>query len=290
MFKISWFFLLFYLASGCGNFGKLNFLARLPHELEENSGIAYYPESESLWLVEDNGNKDIIYKVDFKGNITKELKVKNAKNHDWEDLTKDGKGNLYIGDFGNNDNDRKNLVIYKLPNPNSESGEKISAQRIKFTYPEQKDFPPGRHEKFFDAEAFFHHGSHIYIITKNRANPFSGEAWIYKVPDRPGDYKAKLLGKIKTCTDRDTCQITSADLSPDGKHIVLLGYGKLWLLSNFDLANDDFAQVKLREIDLEVHSQLESACFKDNTTLFLSDEENHMQGRNLYSFALTGQP
>ncbi|MFH6603462.1 hypothetical protein ACEZ3G_08235 [Maribacter algicola] len=284
MFKTSWFFLLFYIASGCGNFGKLDFIARLPNALKENSGIAYYPESGSLWLVEDNGNKDIIYNVDFKGNIMKELEVKNAKNHDWEDLTTDKKGNLYIGDFGNNDNDRKNLVIYKLPNPNSKSGKKIRAQQIKFNYPEQEGFPPGRHRKLFDAEAFFHHGSHLYIITKNRANPFTGEAMIYKVPDRPGDYKAKLLGRIKTCGDWDTCQVTSADISPNGKDIVLLGYGKLWSLSNFDLATDDFTKVKSREIDLDVRTQLESVCFKDNTSLFLSDEEQHKLGRNLYSY------
>jgi len=262
----------------------LDFIAKLPNELKENSGIAYYQNSESLWFIEDNGNKDKIYNVDFTGKITNELEVKNAKNHDWEDLAKDKKGNLYIGDFGNNDNARKNLVIYKLPDPSMEDGDKIEAQKITFNYPEQRDFPPGRHNMLFDAEAFFHFGSNLYIITKNRANPFLGEASVYKVPDEPGDYEAELLGKITTCTDWDTCQITSADISPDGKTIVLLGYGKLWSLTNF--TEDDFSEIKLEEIDLGVRTQLESICFKDANTLLLSDEENHQEGRNLYSLAL----
>jgi sugar lactone lactonase YvrE len=35
-------------------------------------------------------------------------------NIDWEDITKDKDGNLYVGDFGNNDNERKDLCIYKI--------------------------------------------------------------------------------------------------------------------------------------------------------------------------------
>ena len=282
MLKFLPFYILFYLASSCSNYGQLKFIAKLPSELNENSGIVYVQGSESLWFIEDNGNKDKIYEVDFKGNITNELEVKNAKNHDWEDLAKDKIGNIYIGDFGNNNNDRKNLVIYKLPDPSTESGDKIEAQKIRFNYPEQNEFPPGRQEMLFDAEAFFHFDSFLFIVTKNRANPFSGEASIYRVPDEPGNYQAKLMGKIKTCADWNTCQVTSADVSPDGKTIVLLGYGKLWMLTDF--VPNDFSKVVLKEIDLGARSQLEAICFKDANTLLLSDEERHSGGRNLYTF------
>jgi sugar lactone lactonase YvrE len=33
--------------------------------------------------------------------------VENAENNDWEDITKDIHGNIYVGDFGNNDNDSR---------------------------------------------------------------------------------------------------------------------------------------------------------------------------------------
>ncbi len=275
--------LLVFLFVGCTNYGQLKFITDLPKKLSENSGIVQFDE-KSIWVIEDKGNEDHIYKIDFNGKVLKELEVKNAKNHDWEDLTSDKKGNLYIGDFGNNANDRKNLVIYKLQNPETKSGDKIDAERIEFRYPEQKDFPPRRGLLLYDSEAFFHYNDHFYIITKNRANPFTGEALIYRVPAKKGNYNATLLGKIKTCEDGDTCQITSADISPDGKTIVLLGYGKLWMLRDFP--KDNFSKGNLTEIDLGIRTQLESVCFKDANTLLLSDEVRDNEGGNLYSYSL----
>jgi len=165
-----------------------------------------------------------------------------------------------------------------------EGGEKIEAKKIVFNYPEQKDFPPSKNEMVFDSEAFFHRNNHLYIFTKNRADPFNGETILYKVPDKKGNYKAEYIGKLKTCEDWDTCKVTSADISKDGKTIVLLGYGKLWVITNFSM--DNIVQGKLREIDLDLRTQLESVCFIDEKTLLLSDEESSKQGRNLYSYTL----
>jgi hypothetical protein len=268
---------------GCTNYGQLKVVTELPRKLNENSGIVQF-EKKSIWVIEDKGNGDNIYKVDFDGKLLKKLEVKNAKNHDWEDLTSDKKGNLYIGDFGNNANDRKNLVIYKLPNPETEPGDKIDAEQIEFNYPEQKEFPPKRGELFYDAEAFFHFEEHLYIFTKIRSNPFTGEALVYKIQDRKGSYGAELLGNVKLCSDWDTCQVTSADISPDGKTIVLLGYGKIWILSDF--FGGDISQVGVKEIDLGVRTQLESVCFIGDKTLLISDEVRDNEGGNLYSFRL----
>ncbi|WP_233268643.1 hypothetical protein [Cellulophaga sp. L1A9] len=71
---------------GCSNYGQLTFVTKLPKAVKENSGIAYY-SNEKAWFIEDHGNDDVIYQIDFKGKLLKELRVKNAKNHDWEDLT-----------------------------------------------------------------------------------------------------------------------------------------------------------------------------------------------------------
>ncbi|NNE78331.1 MAG: hypothetical protein HKN31_14810 [Pricia sp.] len=283
MKKIPFFLLVFFLLFSCTNHGQLNYVTKLPKDLKENSGIVSYSD-DSAWFIEDRGNGDNLYKVDFKGKFLKKLEVKNAKNRDWEDLTKDGEGNLYIGDFGNNSNNRKDLTIYILPNPETEPGDKIDAEKIAFTYPEQKKYPPKKEERFYDAEAFFHYADHLYIFTKNRANPFSGESLVYKVPAEKGNYKAELVGKLKTCSDWDTCQITSADISTDGKTIVLLGYGKLWLITDFN--SDQFTQGNVQEYDLGIRTQLESVCFIDESRLLLSDEESGPEGRNLYSLKL----
>ncbi len=192
----------------CANHGQLTFITELPHKLNENSGITHFQDSK-VWFVEDNGNGDNLYEVDFKGNLLRKLEVQNAKNHDWEDLAKDKKGTIYIGDFGNNDNNRKNLVIYKIPDPRNHSKEKTKAKKIRFNYPEQKKFPPPKRERIYDAEAFFHFENHLYIFTKNRARPFLGETSIYRVLDKEGSYSSLFamasycrsnLSKLISCT------------------------------------------------------------------------------------------
>lgn len=268
---------------GCKNHGQLSFVTKLPKSLNENSGIITLKNS-TIWVIEDRGNADKIYNVDFKGKLLRELKVKNAKNHDWEDLAEDEEGNLYIGDIGNNANKRKDLVIYKLPNPEFEKGDNINAKKIKFKYPDQKDFPPKVAELNYDAEALFYHKDNLYIITKNRTIPFSGEAVIYKLPAKPGEYSAELVGKFITCKQDILCQVTAADISQDGSIIAILGYGKLFLFTNFEW--DNFSKGTMKTINLGTTTQLESICFLNNDTLLLSDEKRGHTGGNLYTLKL----
>ncbi len=238
----------------------------------------------TLWIVNDSGNKDILYQVNMEGEIVHTLKVKNASNEDWEDLCRDKEGNLYISDLGNNNNARKDLVIYKTSNPDIEKGDKIDAEKIEIKFPDQKKFPPKKKNLKFDSEAIFHAGDRLFIITKNRAKPFSADATVYSVPDEPGNYTATFISNITTCEDPSSCQITAADISPDEKSVVLLGYGRMWVYTNVDFS--DFSFEKKEMIDLEVSTQLESITFLDNSTLLISDEQNKKGGRNLYLYKL----
>lgn len=274
---------LFLLSCGLQNFGKLEFVAKLPSKMDESSGIVVFNDS-TLWTVEDSGNTDNIYQIDFQGNLLTSFDVKDVKNRDWEDLAADSAKNVYIGDFGNNGNKRKDLVIYKLPNPEIEKGDRIEAEKIHFEYPEQTAFPPSSEEFFYDSEAFFHHGNSLYIITKNRARPFTGKAFVYQVPDRKGNYKAKKIGVLELCKESFGCTVTAADISKDGKKIVLLGYGRLWVFTDFTLP--DFAKGKMKTIDLQTSSQLESVAFLNDSTLLLTDERGPHSGGNIYRFAL----
>ena len=208
------------------------------------------------------------------------------KNEDWEDLTYDAKGNVYVGDIGNNANKRKNLVIYKIPNPTKVHGDKIEANAIRFHYPEQKEFPPKASNFKYNAEALFYFNDQLYIITKNKARPFEGDAQVYTVPSLPGNYRAKLLGTIQLCKEPSTCVVTAAAISPNAKKVVLLGYGKLWVFTDFK--SKQFTKGKMQTIELGATTQLESVCFLNNSTLLLSDEQSHGTGRNLYTYSLKG--
>lgn len=264
-------------------YGNLEYLGKLPSKLSEVSGLVTL-ENQSLFVIEDNGNKDRIYQISLEAKLIREIKVENGKNHDWEDLAKDNQNNLYIGNFGNNANDRKNLSILKISGEQGFIHDRVSAQKIKFTYPEQKKFPPKKKNLHFDCEAFFHHGNFLYLITKNRARPYTGKAFIYKVPDTPGSYEAQLVGEFIACTDSQFCSVTGADISPDGKKIALLGSGYIWLYTDFSF--DDFTKGNLEVIDVLHRTQQESIAFLDNETLLIADEQSKTKGRNLYKYSL----
>lgn len=282
---LSGIFILFFLA-GCQREDTLKPDAKLPKRINECSGITTL-NGETLWIIEDGGNGDVLYGVDRKGKLTKEFEVTNAANKDWEALTKDRQGNLYIGDFGNNKSDRKDLLIHKLPNPHLEKGDKIPAKRIQFRYPDQEEFPPPFSDRRFDAEGFFHFQDRLYIITKNQSDPFDGMAYVYSIPDSVGNYTAKKELQFSTCNTRSSCRVTDAALSPDGDRMVLLGYGTLWVFDNF--RERRFGNGPTQMLEVGASTQLEAVCFVNNTLLLLADERVFRSGGNLYEFRLPGK-
>ncbi|WP_340199751.1 hypothetical protein [Ascidiimonas sp. W6] len=273
------------LFTSCYNYGQLEFVTELPKKLKENSGLEIIPDNNLFWLVEDSGNKDHVYGINKKGEIVRDINIKGAKNQDWEDLASDDAGNLFIGDFGNNDNERKDLVIYRIPNPSGIKKEELPSEEIRFTYPEQKDFPPKDSRKLYDAEAFLYLNDYLYIFTKNRSKPFNGNTLLYRIPAVKGTYKATLLGETSLCSERHSCMVTSADISPDKKKVVLLAHDRIWLLQNFKA--DDFFSGTVMEIPLDHYSQKESICFKNNQFLYITDEKSGYKGNNLYGLDLS---
>jgi hypothetical protein len=262
----------------------LKTLYSLPKKLKEVSGITYFPEKKLIYTLEDSGNKNVIYAINQEGKLDKTITITNAKNVDWEDITKDKAGNIYIGDFGNNDNERKDLCIYKV-NKSQLNKEQASAEyKISFSYPEQTEFPPKKKEMFYDVEGFFEHGNYFYLFTKNRSKGFDGTAFIYKIANKPGTQKATKIGEFKTCNNYNHCVLTSATISPDGKKVVLLSHDKIILFKGFK--EDLFHKGTQTEINLNHFSQKEAIVFKDNNTLLIADEKTNKVGGNVYEFKL----
>ena len=276
---------LFYLLPfcACSQYGVLNLVTPLPSSINECSGMYSY-EGQTFWMLEDGGNSAKLREVDTLGAIVRTLEVEEIKNNDWEALTADAQGNLYIGDFGNNKNEREDLAIYKISDPRALKGKRATAEAIRFYYPDQKDFPPKKKGLFFDAEAFVHQGSYLYVITKNRSSASDGVATVYRIPDSPGYYAAEIVARLSLCDDPRTCQVTDAALSPDGTRLVLLGYGKLWVYETSDLSS--LGNLEGREIDLKANTQLEAVCFASDSLLYLTDERSLGRGGNLYRLPL----
>lgn len=271
----------FFLFLSCQNYGQLTLIADLPNDLKEVSGTEIVPKSEFIWMVNDSGNKPILFGLDAKGKIIKEIKIK-AKNHDWEDLASDEKGTIYIGDFGNNSNKRKNLSII-IVEQNELDEKKAEVDEIEFEYPNQFEFPPKNKNKYFDTEAFFYFKSALYLLTKSRVAGNYGKTTLYKIPAKKGKYTAEIIAEFESCKERE-CWITSADISPNGEKVVLLSQKKVLIFSDFK--GDQFFSGELTTINLRYRSQKESITFKDDHTLLITDEKARGTGGHLYSLKL----
>ncbi|MGV3697996.1 hypothetical protein [Flavobacterium sp.] len=262
---------------------KLVPLFKLPKQVKECSGIITDVDRDLIWAIADSGNENTVFGLNEDGNVAKTLTLNNARNIDWEDITSDQAGNLYIGDFGNNDNKRKDLSIYKI-NPDAQATELQTLFRISFYYPEQTEFPPNKKSLFYDCEAFFELNGSFYLFTKNRSKGFDGTTLIYKVPNTEGNHAAQLLGRYKTGDDYNNSAITGAAISPDRSKFVLLSHSRIWLFEGFK--GDDFLNGKITQLELNHYSQKEAVCFKDNQTLLIADEKDKKTGGNLYEVSL----
>jgi len=277
--KLSFFLLLLFLGS-CSNYGQLKVIADLLHFLKEISGTQTSKNSNLIWILNDGGNPNRIYGLTTNGKLEKEVIV-NAKNHDWEDLTSDELGNLYIGDFGNNRNDRKNLVILKVNSKDLSDTKNADIVRIKFHYPNQHKFPPKKKHLYFDTESFFFYNDSLYLFTRSRVKGDYGETSLYKIPATNGNHTAEFISEFIFC-DELRCSITSAAISSGNKKMVLLTSNTILLFTDFK--GDDFFSGKVIQLPLNHRSQKEGVCFKDNNTLYITDERAHGKGRNLYEF------
>lgn len=254
----------------------------LPSQLKEVSGIEWV--DSALWAIEDSGNENEMYRLDDTGAIAHTIRVNNATNVDWEDLASDQEGNLYIGDFGNNDNVRRDLCIYKVGKESLQDSEATALAKTTFSYPEQTEFPPKKTERFYDVEAFIVYQNHFYLFTKNRSKNSDGSVSLYKIPNQPGEQPATLLGKFRSCPDFNTCAITAAAISPDQHKVAILSHDKVWLFEDF--ANDKFYEGQKTELHLNHYSQKEAITFKSNSVLYIADERIKKSGGKVYEFVL----
>lgn len=246
-------------------------LAPLPTLISESSGIECNGLN-NIWTHNDSGDLPRIFQIDTLGNLLRTLDLSEVVASDMEDMAQDSAGNYYLGDFGNNLNDRTDLRIYKIPNPDSVSGNFVTPQVIHFNYPDQMAFPPALEDQNFDCEAMFHFRDSLYLFSKNRGT--SNFCKLYRLPDQPGNYTAQLIDSFDTRK-----WITSADISPSGKSMVLLSYDRLWLFTDFQ--GTDFFGGKAQEL-LISPTQKEAIVFRNETEVYITDELYLFVGGKLY--------
>ncbi len=236
---------------------KVQFLGKLPQNINENSGLIKANQKGFYWTHNDGGGKAELYKINEKAELFDTLQINNAKNVDWEDLTKDKSGNIYIGDFGNNNQNRKDLTIYKL---NQNKTEKIT-----FNYANQIEFPAQK--RIFDCEAFFWSNDKLYLFSKSWERT-DRTVKLYELPDKVGNYQITLIDSIYLKTP-----VTAADISPDGKQFALLSYGKIFI---FEVNNSKIDFKKPKSCIKIGKAQAEALVYVNNTDFIITNEQRRV--------------
>ncbi|TDQ19699.1 hypothetical protein DFQ04_1524 [Algoriphagus boseongensis] len=184
----------------------------LAEGLKETSGLQWIVNR--LFSINDGGNFAEIQEINpDTGLILRTIQVSNAPNVDWEDLAA-GPDFLYIGDFGNNGGTRKDLKILRIPIQSVLNQTQVQAEVINFIY--QDPSGAANADLPYDCEAMVFLGGKIYLFTKETSTNESG---IFAIDDIPGNRIAQRIGVFEA-----TGKLTGADLSPDGKSLVFIGY------------------------------------------------------------------
>ncbi len=258
------------------------FISNLTSDLKEISGLDF--SNGEWWAHNDSGFDPDFFSVNPQnGAILKKIGLKDANNRDWEDVCSDV-GNLYLGDFGNNNNDRQNLGIYKVPfsaigNGSNQTVNNSEYSFLPFAYPDQVDFASVPEDStVFDCEAMIFAQGKLHLFTKNRKEN--------KTTHYAFDPSNNSIQKFESFDTQGL--ITGASISPDGKTIVLVGYDIrglpivfCWLLWDWQAGTDHFFSGNKRRIELGsafTIGQVESIGFSTNRSGYIANERTEYGG------------
>lgn len=189
---------------------KPKFRAKLPSMQKECSGLAFF--NNGLWAILDSGNPARLYALDTSNaTVLKSYKVPSTDNTDWEDIAQDSLF-LYIGDFGNNEGNRKDLRIIRISKAGLAAGNPIP-EFISFTFSDQIVFEARPNYHNHDCEGFFHFRDSLHLFSKNWID---GKTRHYVLPTIPGVYKAQLRDSFNV-----EGLVTAATASENGNVLLL---------------------------------------------------------------------
>jgi hypothetical protein len=250
---------------------------RLPSTLNEASGLSI-TDNDFTWH-NDSGDGPYAYTTNENGSIIYRDTF-SATALDYEDITRDNVGNVYLGDFGNNAGRRTDQRIFRY------HPDKPGTDSIVFTYPGQdaggRDQPGN-----FDCEAMIWHQDTLHLFTKDQL--FGKGAFMtyhYRLPATPGHYIAELVDSL--CLPRRV--VTAAAFDPENGELVLTAYNfkflaGFWpssaasLITITDFPKGHFLRGKVRRRNLSWFwpTQFEAVDFYDETWLYVGSEETKLR-------------
>ncbi len=252
--------------------GKTAIVAKfkLPNRIRESSGLIKV--DNRLWTFNDSKGRAELYQISERnGDIIKTLKIKNARNRDWEDIAYDD-NYVYIGDIGNNKGNRRDLKVYKIPRASLGSQKSVRAGVISFRFSDQKKFKSKAHNSNYDCEAMVAHHGKLYLFSKDWQD---NKTRLYELTTQTGKHIAKYIATFNT-----QGMVTGADINEELGILLLTTYSSLlnvniWAFTNYsgnNFFNGDHKRLHLKE---PLTSQVEGITFKGSHKAYMSSEAFH---------------
>jgi hypothetical protein len=249
--------------------------------ISESSGlVASRTTPGAYWTHNDSGDGPFIYALDTHGDSFGTFRVSGAEALDWEDIAagpgpQANRSYLYIGDIGDDDSARSEVVVYRVPEPTlSTATRKFTKSRPGSTEPAEAirlRYPDGKH----DAEALLVHPrtGNLYIITKVLlANPGVYEA---VAPFTAGQSITMRKVAEPRVPSLFGGVITGGSISPDGRRVALCDYfqGYEIVLPQGASSFDDIWKQKMIDFDLGKRKQGESITYRLDGRALLATSE-----------------
>jgi hypothetical protein len=252
---------------------KLIPVGPLPDELTENSGMVMIGPDDYVGLNDSGHDAELFVFSMHRKSGTRKVKVTNATNVDWEEITTDEQY-IYIGDTGNNDGHRRDICIYRVRIDDVKKKSEVTADKLSFRYEDQTSFKASNKHNF-DCEALVCVEDSLFMFSKNRGDLRTNVYGILKVP---GEQVAVHRGSFEA-----NGLITGAAFRTKygPRELALVGYtnkkhGYMPFMIHFtDVPGNEFFKSPSRRIEFETSNQIESVIFRDAITAYLTNEEEH---------------
>jgi hypothetical protein len=243
----------------------------ISEKLKETSGLQWI--GNRLFTINDSGNAAEIYEIQPEtGELLRTIQVSNSSNIDWEDLAASS-SHLFIGDFGNNSGNRKDLKVLRIPLQDVLNQNQVNAETIAFIY--QDENGTGNPNLPFDCESMVFWNGKLHLFTKGTD---SNESRAFVLDPIPGPQVAQK-GQVFTAPGK----LTGADLTPDGKNLVFIGYetagfnSKAFILTFTDVSSSsNYASIPSFTFwlgSVSVTSQTEGIAIQSSEKIKISGEQ-----------------
>lgn len=277
--------------------------------IHEASGlIASRKMPGCYYTLNDSDNPPLVFLIDRAGRTRLTLRLADARNVDWEDIAlapgeKPGTFDVCVADIGDNNKRRRELTIYRFPEPSppetpaapasqpanhnhekESSGSSAEPLDAPAETKEVKEIKAVAYRIRYadgpsDAEAFFVHPrtGDGYIVTKR----FDGRCDVYKLAAPWKTNELNVLPKVGELRFPDALPVstmaTAADLAPDGRRLAVRSYacGWEWRLPA-ETPDKEFEKIFKTEptrLELAAEPQGEALCYSSDGRAILTVSE-----------------